>query len=642
MEETSNNPNQHLTDYLNYFSTQKETDFAVLITAPWGAGKTYFIQNYLKQYRNTRRENKYSTCYISLNGVADTAQIDRMIVSYKFKEALLSDTNKSIKHERRKIASQASEVVSNIRIFGVSVNISNMDFLKHLSPSDYLDGKLVVFDDLERSKIPLDQLLGYINQLVEHGNQRVILIANETNIKNENLEEYDAKKEKLIGVTFEYINDLNVVLPNLLGNLENCSAKTYLMKLQPELSELFHLFPTISLRKIKYVLRDYMRFYNAIGSNFKEKEYEFYQLTNMFLLLNLMEKNNWLGNERFDYLPTFVFEVFGQPDRALEEISNENSLNVVELGGFIRKADDQFIPDNIILTNQLWVDIIRNNYINSYDLENNLANNPLFLNESENPIWYRILSIHSQLDDVFERNLSAWTTAFINREYKNAEAMLHMFGFRLFLSNTNIIDENSDEVIKKSKKYIDDILGNKHYIDDLNWEFGSHSPSGVGYFLSDKPQFIEILNYLKQESKKYKLAKYEKLNQKLMDVLKISCIEFRNKLKNFEEHYYSHPSLNNLNVKEFVEIILQKEDHNDQVKIFWLFGSRWEHNDHYKLLVKEYFWLKNLKHEFIAQLKKESKLTQYRIHSFINEYIDPTLISNRKQYDQDFIGPPPK
>ena len=41
---------------------------------------------------------------------------------------------------------------------------------------------ILIFDDLERCKIPINDLLGYINQFVEHLNLKVIIVANEKEI----------------------------------------------------------------------------------------------------------------------------------------------------------------------------------------------------------------------------------------------------------------------------------------------------------------------------------------------------------------------------------------------------------------------------------------------------------------------------
>ena len=61
--------------------------------------------------------------------------------------------------------------------FGIDTNMSDDD-LKNIYSSVDLDGKLLIFEDLERSHIEIIKLLGYINNLVERDGVKVLLVAN--------------------------------------------------------------------------------------------------------------------------------------------------------------------------------------------------------------------------------------------------------------------------------------------------------------------------------------------------------------------------------------------------------------------------------------------------------------------------------
>ena len=73
-----------------------------------------------------------------------------------------------------------------------------------LKPEDLLNTKdyILIFDDLERCSINIINLLGYINFFVEHQSYKVILIANEKELKK--TKKYKTIKEKLIEKNFEY------------------------------------------------------------------------------------------------------------------------------------------------------------------------------------------------------------------------------------------------------------------------------------------------------------------------------------------------------------------------------------------------------------------------------------------------------
>ena len=73
-----NNPNHHISEYLDYYlGLQYSPEFAVMINAPWGAGKTYFIQEYLQGWRQGKPDNKI--LFISLYGMDNFSEIDDAI-----------------------------------------------------------------------------------------------------------------------------------------------------------------------------------------------------------------------------------------------------------------------------------------------------------------------------------------------------------------------------------------------------------------------------------------------------------------------------------------------------------------------------------------------------------------------------------
>lgn len=72
--------NADVTEYLDYYlASELETDFAIMLNGPWGAGKTHFVKSYLK-----KREAKAQALdplqpighlYASLYGVRSTSEI---------------------------------------------------------------------------------------------------------------------------------------------------------------------------------------------------------------------------------------------------------------------------------------------------------------------------------------------------------------------------------------------------------------------------------------------------------------------------------------------------------------------------------------------------------------------------------------
>jgi hypothetical protein len=60
--------------------------------------------------------------------------------------------------------------------------------------SSTVEAKVYVFDDLERCLAPINKVLGYINQFVEHGDAKVIVLANEKEIGSD--EDYTRRHKR--------------------------------------------------------------------------------------------------------------------------------------------------------------------------------------------------------------------------------------------------------------------------------------------------------------------------------------------------------------------------------------------------------------------------------------------------------------
>lgn len=84
-----------------------------------------------------------------------------------------------------------------------------------------LDSSVLVLDDLERCEIPIPELLGVINGFIEHGDMRVILIANSKKLEDTKFAEF---REKIIGHSFMLENDPEDALDAFINEIGDTSG----------------------------------------------------------------------------------------------------------------------------------------------------------------------------------------------------------------------------------------------------------------------------------------------------------------------------------------------------------------------------------------------------------------------------------
>ena len=129
--------------------------------------------------------------------------------------------------------------------------------------SDIINSKtsslIICFDDLERKShtFPISGLIGYINNLTENNNLKVIIIGNTNNIE----ENFVEIKEKLIGREIEYSIKIEEVY-NTLKQDFNPPYKTFLEKQKEFICSFFHNYKNI--RTLKFILTRYHDIYSQI------------------------------------------------------------------------------------------------------------------------------------------------------------------------------------------------------------------------------------------------------------------------------------------------------------------------------------------------------------------------------------------
>lgn len=69
--------NEQICKYIEHYVKKDRTKSAIMMTAPWGKGKSYFIQNELIPY--VQKNDGYQCILISLYGVSDLAEISKSI-----------------------------------------------------------------------------------------------------------------------------------------------------------------------------------------------------------------------------------------------------------------------------------------------------------------------------------------------------------------------------------------------------------------------------------------------------------------------------------------------------------------------------------------------------------------------------------
>lgn len=183
----------------NYLSMN--TSGALLVTGDWGCGKTHYFKNEL--FEEIISEGDFIPVIVSLFGVNELKEIPERIL-YAFLDKVRENGA-----SWGKIAKFTKNIADALPIVSKYIDVDKLlgsgEGLYKIIPSNVL----ICFDDIERAidTLKINEILGVVNELVENKNYKVIIIANESFIKTDEL----IFKEKVIEKTFRFIpNVINI------------------------------------------------------------------------------------------------------------------------------------------------------------------------------------------------------------------------------------------------------------------------------------------------------------------------------------------------------------------------------------------------------------------------------------------------
>ena len=267
---------------------------------------------------------RYTTIYMSLYGISNLEDISKKIF---IETTQLMDKNLRKymdANEQTTIPEYAKTGIDMANFFGVTQSGDKVDYAEFFSTDD----KVLCFDDLERANVDVIDILGYINNFVEHDHIKTIIICNEkelsTKLKSSNLEmktfiatylldkqdelnktdkpivekirqkienvfdkanDYERIKEKLIGETFEYAPKFDYIINGILMRYENNPDLIRFLRENTRLIiSTFERSGTRNLRILKHALNDFKKIYEMVNKSYPNTSHRVIQTMLIFTI----------------------------------------------------------------------------------------------------------------------------------------------------------------------------------------------------------------------------------------------------------------------------------------------------------------------------------------------------------------------
>lgn len=611
--------NHHIQEFLEYYCGLEATpQYAVLLTGAWGCGKTWFVKEFEKKFKEDHPNDSKKFLYLSLYGIQSLRDIDSELFCllhpvlaskpvaylYRFARSALKTTlHFDIDDDGKSDGSIAAGIPTEKLIEKISLS------------SDHI----LIVDDLERCTIPVASVLGYLNYFVEHGGVKAIVIANEAEILKADAKSADDKnnpyaliKEKLIGCSFEIAPDTQAALRHFCQDLPDGKAKKIIEDQYDLIEKTYDCSGYKNLRLIRHGLWEFERLSRQLDETVLASEPLMIHLLTLFMVYFIEVRSGTLLPDELSKLQDELTLYFVHKNSSSKEPNPYQKYYEIQT-----KYQALSLDFSLILAN-LWESLFKSGSIPYQPINEALLRSKYFF-DSHQPNWVKLWYGKKFSDEKFAEILSAVESEWDSRSFNELDEVLHITAMLLDYAKHGIYhNKQSEEIIESAQAYVRHLIANGKIplnppdgLPPFDWE----SAGGLGFYSNDDPDFKTFREFILQETETAFQDDLPTQALKLLDLIGVDTLLFAQKLilsNHTENLYYKIPILDLLDAGLFVDKLLTASLDDKRI-ISKALKERYQFAEFNHSLVKELPWLKQvaerLRGEVTARAGKISSLT---------------------------------
>jgi hypothetical protein len=610
----------------NWANTNSKPHFAVLIEGRWGCGKTHFVTELLEDDAFKNRK----PIYLSVFGIADIQSLETSIFY-----ASASTVTRTL-HKGVGLAASVFSGALAVNTGGILGGTANLNKVVDAATAqleksaNFMDGALLVLDDLERCQIPMPELLGVVNRFVEHGDTRVVLCANTDNLKDD---DFKAFKEKVVGHSFSLESDPDGALASFINEIKQDQARNALIKYQNDILGLYGKSGFHNLRALRQFIWQLASILEKMKEDYCQNDKLVQSLIVQFFIFFIEFKLD-LADETSSLTPQDLLDKYNLGMDEVRHVS-EFSLDKDEEPTPKRRVLSKYEQHNgikTVITVQHWISILTSGVIDTDRLNAELAQSDEIAGVEAWPSWRRLwhffdwdFSDGSEVD--FWLDVEDMQSNLNQGRYVEVGEFLHVVGVSIMLADQRLIDQTVPETITQLKTYIDEKfvaqLTDKRFR-GIKERFAHHlaSHDGLGFMEREKDEFKEVMTYLAQKMDAWHQNWLnEDAGKQLLKFLTEDLIRFFGNLTIInhapEQRYLDVPILATIDVATFVDAWLSLS-RQDERRVLGRMRDRY--NSRPTLLDTEGPWWNKIQDELKLRIaRSKSKPRNVQIQQLIDQ-----------------------
>ncbi|AYA05554.1 hypothetical protein D3Z09_02875 [Rahnella aquatilis] len=446
-------------EYIDYYKKLSNPGYAVLITGEWGSGKTHQINNTLKQ------EEMY---YISL---FDINSVDDIYAAVFYKMSPIKSFAKGASNALGE-TSLGSDAFT-LGLGGLVGRIASAVIKEEIKKD-----RVIVFDDLERCSVDINEILGVINKYVEHHECKVIAIAHDEKIKNS----FDEAKEKVIGQTLRIEPNIEEIFDHFLNQEEKNIMPNYISK---TILMTFIASECKSMRILNHTIKDSIRLLDCLNEKNIKNEKAMYEIFSFFTALSVA----------YRYGKIKEIDLIYRSEQVIKYYVNKDKMDIPPIAALNNAYKKKGIAIDLsrnTLKDETVINCLVKGYYDKEKIALDVNENSNF-NKQDSEAWVTLMSFDSISPEEVESAINDINNQLANFSITDSGKILHIFNLKLLMTFIGAHELTYAQVFIDFKNYLRKLLEqNKIDLPDPDSRFSmfSESSHGYGYWVKDEYRTI--------------------------------------------------------------------------------------------------------------------------------------------------------
>jgi len=577
-----------LSDYLEYYTSLKAPGYAVLVTGPWGIGKTHQVKEIIPE------DQRY---YVSLYGLDGVEAINNAVLASCIRGAELGGKLLNT------IGDVGTAMGDKYALAGAAGALWTAFLRLKLTPD-----RTLIFDDLERSPLwtsgDKSTLLGAINHYVEHGNFRVVVICHEELVADK----LALLKEKVFGHTVRAEAQTERAISRFICEVPTKEWREFLEGRRNIIREVWNQSGQQSLRILRHVIADIVRIYSILENRHKDNEGAVDVLIRSFAALDIEIRSGGIDAELLkDRYEKYINETFGDNEEGPRPIAN------------ITKRYPGADIYGSILSDRLLVDMLVRGVYDKNMLVEWLDQNSHFGAEEVAP-WKIVIEFDRVPDSALDDAIKRMNAQFESRRITEMGEFFHVAALRLMMAENGVLPHGVVVEERLCHQYIEDLVTEGRLPPrSLRYDPSDHifrAYAGISYWNVDKSKELQrVISHWQEAAEASLRKKLPEYGAEILEMMKRNPKDVYRTISPTNYHYdpLSHtPILQYILPEEFVDawLSLPRGSWKD---IGFALDNRYEHDAFQSELAAERSWLLQVANVFDQRIEAADGLNRYRL-----------------------------